>query len=66
MADGGYQGNPEVIMPYRKPRQGQPAFRMERGTEHRPQAGPRPGRARPVSHEVVEHPAQLPGKFSRS
>lgn len=24
MADGGYQGNPEVIMPYRKPREGQP------------------------------------------
>ncbi|PRY34522.1 transposase [Umezawaea tangerina] len=24
MADGGYQGNPEVIMPYRKPRTGQP------------------------------------------
>ncbi|PPK64803.1 transposase family protein [Actinokineospora auranticolor] len=24
MADGGYQGNPEVIMPYRKPRKGQP------------------------------------------
>jgi hypothetical protein len=22
MADGGYQGNPEVIMPYRKPRDG--------------------------------------------
>ncbi|WP_442916463.1 transposase family protein [Lentzea sp. DG1S-22] len=24
MADDGYQGNPEVIMPYRKPRKGQP------------------------------------------
>jgi hypothetical protein len=24
MADGGYQGNPGVIMPYRKPRKGQP------------------------------------------
>lgn len=24
MADGGYQGNPEVIMPYRKPREGEP------------------------------------------
>jgi hypothetical protein len=23
-ADGGYQGNSEVIMPYRKPRKGQP------------------------------------------
>jgi len=23
-ADGGYQGNPEVIMPYRKPRKDQP------------------------------------------
>jgi hypothetical protein len=22
MTDGGYQGNPEVIMPYRKPRDG--------------------------------------------
>lgn len=24
MADGGYQGNPDVIMPYRKPREGEP------------------------------------------
>ncbi|HEV2780878.1 MAG TPA: transposase [Actinophytocola sp.] len=26
MADGGYQGNPEVVMPYRKPREGEPSL----------------------------------------
>lgn len=37
MADGGYQGNPEVIMPYRKRVDGQPLadWQEERNTVHR-------------------------------
>jgi DDE superfamily endonuclease len=38
MADGGYQGNPEVIMPYRKPRKGQPPlpqWKKDLNTVHR-------------------------------
>lgn len=37
MADGGYQGNPEVIMPYRKRRDGQPLtdWQEERNAIHR-------------------------------
>ena len=37
MADGGYQGNPEVIMPYRKRRDGQPLtdWQEDRNTAHR-------------------------------
>jgi hypothetical protein len=37
MADGGYQGNPEVIMPYRKRRDGQPLtdWQEERNAVHR-------------------------------
>ncbi|SDM31506.1 transposase family protein [Allokutzneria albata] len=37
MADGGYQGNPEVIMPYRKPRDGAdlPDWKEDLNTVHR-------------------------------
>ncbi|BCJ30117.1 transposase [Actinocatenispora sera] len=38
MADGGYQGNPEVIMPYRKPREGEPPlpqWKQDLNTVHR-------------------------------
>lgn len=37
MADGGYQGNPQVIMPYRKPRDGSdlPAWKTELNTVHK-------------------------------
>jgi DDE superfamily endonuclease/Helix-turn-helix of DDE superfamily endonuclease len=37
MADGGYQGNPEVIMPYRKPGKDQklPAWKEELNTVHK-------------------------------
>ncbi|MFI0805601.1 transposase family protein [Amycolatopsis lurida] len=37
MADGGYQGNAEVIMPYRKPRKGQsplPQWKEDLNTVH--------------------------------
>ncbi len=37
MTDGGYQGNPEVIMPYRKPADGSelPEWKEELNTIHR-------------------------------
>ncbi|MBM0260673.1 transposase family protein, partial [Micromonospora sp. 4G55] len=37
MADGGYRGNPEVIMPYRKPTDGSdlPAWKEALNVEHR-------------------------------
>jgi hypothetical protein len=37
MADGGYRGNPEVIMPYRKPGKGRelPAWQAEWNTVHK-------------------------------
>ncbi|SCG19461.1 DDE superfamily endonuclease [Micromonospora echinofusca] len=37
MADGGYRGNPEVIMPYRKPADGTdlPAWKEALNVEHR-------------------------------
>ena len=37
MADGGYRGNPEVIMPYRKPRDGGelPQWKEDYNTGHR-------------------------------
>ncbi len=37
MADGGYRGNPEVIMPYRKPRDGSelPAWKQDYNAGHR-------------------------------
>lgn len=37
MADGGYQGNPQVIMPYRKPRDGSelPAWKQQLNTVHK-------------------------------
>ncbi|PPK66380.1 DDE superfamily endonuclease [Actinokineospora auranticolor] len=37
MADSGYQGNPEVIMPYRKPREGRerPEWQQQLNTVHR-------------------------------
>lgn len=37
MADGGYRGNPEVIIPYRKPRDGSelPAWKQDYNTGHR-------------------------------
>jgi len=38
MADGGYQGNPAVIMPYRKPREGEPPlpqWKQDLNTVHR-------------------------------
>ena len=37
MADGGYQGNPEVIMPYRKPADGSelPAWKTGLNTVHK-------------------------------
>jgi hypothetical protein len=38
MADGGYQGNPDVIMPYRNPREGQPPlpqWKQDLNTVHR-------------------------------
>ena len=38
MADGGYQGNLEVIMPYRKPRKGQsqlPQWKDDLNTVHK-------------------------------
>ena len=57
MADGGYQGNPEVVMPYRKPGNGAEASGMEGGTEHHPQAGPCSGRACVGAPKVLEHPA---------
>ncbi|GAA0569447.1 hypothetical protein GCM10010172_62270 [Paractinoplanes ferrugineus] len=40
MADGGYRGNPEVIIPYRKPRDGSelPAWKQDYNTGHRKSA----------------------------
>ncbi len=37
MADGGYRGNPEVIMPYRKPRDGSelPEWKQDYNADHR-------------------------------
>jgi len=37
MADGGYRGNPEVIMPYRKPREGSelPEWKQDYNAGHR-------------------------------
>lgn len=38
MADGGYQGNPEVIRPYRKPREGEPPlpqWKLDLNTVHK-------------------------------
>ncbi len=37
MADGGYQGNPDVIMPFRKPRDGSglPEWKEELNADHR-------------------------------
>jgi hypothetical protein len=37
MADGGYRGNPEVIMPYRKPADGSalPQWKQDYNTGHR-------------------------------
>jgi hypothetical protein len=66
MADGGYQGNPGVIMPYRKPGGGRTSSAaVETGAQHCPQADPSPGRARPGAPEVVEHHAQLPPQTRR-
>ena len=38
MADGGYRGNAEVIMPYRKPTDGSdlPAWKEDLNVEHAP------------------------------
>jgi hypothetical protein len=37
MADGGYRGNPEVIIPYRKPHDGSelPGWKAELNAQHR-------------------------------
>lgn len=58
MADGGYRGNPEVIMPYRKPGKGRalPAWQEELNTVHK---RVRAGGACLVPDALLEHPAQL-------
>jgi hypothetical protein len=60
MADGAYLGNPEVIIPYRKPGKGKELPRVEGRSQHGAQERPCPGRTRAGAHEVLEHPAQLP------
>jgi hypothetical protein len=65
MADGGYQGNPEVIMPYRLPTNGSPLPGWKHDLEHHPQADSSPRRARTSAYESVEHPAQLPPQTRR-
>jgi hypothetical protein len=60
MADGGCQGNPSVIMPYRKPRDRQRTPAMEASPQHCPQTCPRSRGTRPGAHEVLERAAQLP------
>jgi hypothetical protein len=49
MTDGGYRGNPEVIMPYQKSadRSELPEWKEELNAVHRS------GRAHPGSHEVL-------------
>jgi len=60
MADGGYQGNPEVIMPYRTPADGSPLPGWKHDLEHHPQTTSCPRRTRTSAHEDLECPAQLP------
>ncbi len=64
MADGGYPGNREVIMPYRKPTDSS-ELPGEGRPQHRPQASPCPRRTHSGAHEVLEHPAQLPTQTRR-
>lgn len=56
MADGGYQGNREVIMPYRKRSDGSelPGWKIEINTVHKQSV---PAWNMPCEHEVPEHPA---------
>jgi hypothetical protein len=65
MADGGYQGNPEVIMPYRTPAGGGPLPGWKHDLEHRAQAGSCPRRACTGAHEDLERLAQLPTQTRR-
>jgi hypothetical protein len=65
IADGGYQGNAEVIMPFRKPGGDHqlPDWKTALNTR---QASPRSGRARAVASEVLENPARLPPRGHHS
>jgi hypothetical protein len=65
MADGGYQGNPEVIMPYRKPADGSelPAWKTDLNTVHK-RIRARVEHAL-AAHEVLEHPPKLPPQTRR-
>ena len=65
MTDGGYQGNPEVIGPYRKTR-GRRVSGLAGRTQHPPPRDPRPSRAHSPPPEMLEDPPRLPGGFSRS
>jgi hypothetical protein len=66
MADGAYQGNPQVIIPYRKPRKGKklPAWKEDLNTVHKSVRARVETRA--GASEVLEHPAQLPTQRSGS
>jgi hypothetical protein len=54
MADGGYQGNPEVTMPFRKPGSGSelPEWKTEVNTSHK-RVRARGALTRP--HQVLEY-----------
>jgi hypothetical protein len=60
MADGGYRGNPEVIMPYREPRDGSelPEWKQDYNAGH-PQ-GPGSRRTCPGPAQDLRDPARLP------
>jgi len=60
IADGAYRGNPEVVIPYRKPADGTalPQWKQDLNTVHR--SVPRPSGAHPGPDEGLENPARLP------
>jgi hypothetical protein len=59
MADGAYRGNPEVIIPYRKPADGSDVL-LERGLQRRAPQDPGPGRALPGPPQDLQSPPRLP------
>ncbi|AEK44446.1 transposase IS4 family protein [Amycolatopsis mediterranei S699] len=62
MADGGYQGNPEVIMPYRKPRDGSELPGWKEDLKCHPPQGPCLRRARAGPDEELQDPPRLPSR----
>ncbi|GGN30439.1 hypothetical protein GCM10011609_88210 [Lentzea pudingi] len=66
MADGRYQGNPEVIMPCRKPREGQPPLPQCKEELNTVQKSVRARVEHALAHrKSLEHPAQRPPQTRR-